>query len=139
MKSFFFKLRFDTKDIRIVIYYTFFSAFIKEDHKYSIFGVECNHYLPPNAPLVFATAGKNRIYIYECDKERPNIRLVDAYVDPDVSAPIFFFNCLGVLFRSVSDIVSENRSRFRIFCSPYTPTFNLYIFDDLDDILDSLF
>lgn len=55
---------------------------MKEDHAQPIFGVQFNQHLRDGQPLVFATAGNNRISIYQC-MEDGSTKLLQCYSDPD--------------------------------------------------------
>ncbi|XP_041354979.1 polycomb protein EED-like [Gigantopelta aegis] len=55
--------------------------YLKEDHGHPIFGVVINLNCQEGDPLLFATAGYNRVTIYEC-LDNGKIRLVQAYSDP---------------------------------------------------------
>lgn len=59
-----------------------FTCYMKEDHAQPIFGVQFNQHLRDGQPLVFATAGNNRISIYQC-MEDGSTKLLQCYSDPD--------------------------------------------------------
>lgn len=65
-------------------YFLYFSCYLKEDHGQPIFGVQFNQNLRDGQPLVFATAGNNRVTVYEC-LENGSVKLLQCYSDPDVS------------------------------------------------------
>ncbi|XP_076062032.1 polycomb protein EED-like isoform X2 [Oratosquilla oratoria] len=59
-----------------------FMCYLKEDHGQPIFGVQFNQHLREGQPLVFATAGNNRISVYECIEDG-SVKLLQCYCDPD--------------------------------------------------------
>ncbi|KAG7158497.1 Polycomb protein EED-like [Homarus americanus] len=59
-----------------------FVCYLKEDHGQPIFGVQFNQHLRDGQPLVFATAGNNRISVYQCMDDGA-IKLLQCYSDPD--------------------------------------------------------
>jgi len=59
-----------------------FSCYLKEEHEQPMFGVAFNHYLGEGAPNVFATAGSNRVSVYQCEPGN-TVRLLQCYADPD--------------------------------------------------------
>lgn len=66
------------------------SSHVREDHNHQIFGVQFNPFLDRGQPQVFATVGKDRVSIYECERSTgqescEGIRLLQVYADPDVS------------------------------------------------------
>ena len=62
----------------------YFSCYFKEDHNQPIFGVQFNQHLREGQPLVFATAGNNRITVYQC-LDDGSVKPLQCYSDPDVS------------------------------------------------------
>jgi len=59
-----------------------FSVYLKEEHGQPMFGVAFNHHLGEGQPNVFATAGSNRVSVYQCEADG-KIRLLQCYADPD--------------------------------------------------------
>lgn len=60
------------------------STHVKENHGANIFGVAFNTLLGKEEPQVFATAGSNRVTVYECPRQG-GMQLLHCYADPDVS------------------------------------------------------
>lgn len=60
------------------------STHVKENHGANIFGVAFNTLLGKDEPQVFATAGSNRVTVYECPRQG-GMQLLHCYADPDVS------------------------------------------------------
>jgi len=58
---------------------------VKENHGANIFGVAFNTLLGKEEPQVFATAGSNRVTVYECPRQG-GMQLLHCYADPDVSS-----------------------------------------------------
>lgn len=61
-----------------------FLDFFQEEHGQPIFGVAINPFYKEGDLLTFATAGSNRVSIYELG-ETSGIKLLQSYVDADVS------------------------------------------------------
>ncbi|XP_053634896.1 polycomb protein EED isoform X2 [Cherax quadricarinatus] len=59
-----------------------FVCYLKEDHGQPIFGVQFNQHLRDGQPLVFATAGNNRVSVYQC-MDDGSIKILQCYSDPD--------------------------------------------------------
>ena len=57
---------------------------MKEDHSQPIFGVTFNPFYKEGDALVFATAGSNRVSVYEL-LEGGGMKLLQSYIDADVS------------------------------------------------------
>lgn len=55
---------------------------MQEDHLQPIFSTQFNHHIV-NDENVFATAGSNRVSVYECSADG-GISLLQCYADPDV-------------------------------------------------------
>lgn len=67
----------------------FCSSWLQEDHLKPIFSCQFNYHITrqlknDNEPYVFATAGSNRVSVYECSSDG-DISLVQCYEDGDVS------------------------------------------------------
>ena len=67
-----------------------FTGFWKEDHGHPIFGVSMNQHLGADQPVVFATAGNNRVTIYEALSSGDS-KLLQCYADPDADEN--FYSC----------------------------------------------
>ncbi|KAK7051128.1 hypothetical protein SK128_003799 [Halocaridina rubra] len=65
-----------------------FTCYLKEDHGQPIFGIHFNQHLREGQPLVFATAGSNRISVYQC-MEDGSIKLLQCYSDPDTEETFY--------------------------------------------------
>jgi len=57
---------------------------LREDHGQSLFGVQFNHLLNEDQPLIFASVGSNKVSVYQC-LDDGSIHLLQSYADPDVS------------------------------------------------------
>lgn len=57
---------------------------LREDHGQSLFGVQFNHLLNDDQPLIFASVGSNKVSVYQC-LDDGSINLLQSYADPDVS------------------------------------------------------
>ena len=57
---------------------------MKEDHGQPIFGVTFNPFYKEGDALVFATAGSNRVSVYEL-LDGGGMKLLQSYIDADVS------------------------------------------------------
>lgn len=60
----------------------FFRTYFKEDHNQPIFGTAFSQHLKPGEPIIFASAGSNRVTVYECQKNG-GIKWLQCYSDPD--------------------------------------------------------
>lgn len=65
-----------------------YSCALREDHGQSLFGVQFNHLLNEDQPLIFASVGSNRVSVYQCLNDG-SINLLQSYSDPDVSFYIY--------------------------------------------------
>lgn len=115
---------------------------MKEDHAQPIFGVQFNQHLRDGQPLVFATAGNNRISIYQC-MEDGSTKLLQCYSDPDVSAwspcgrwAAYFQDmvfsgmckCLDLLKRRIFVVDELEKAERKIFLLYYSQQFSWYLY-----------
>lgn len=77
----------------------FFSTYFKEDHNQPIFGTAFCHHLKPGEPIIFASAGSNRVTVYECQKNG-GIKLLQCYSDPDTDE-VFYVSSYNHLATSL--------------------------------------
>ncbi|EDV33219.1 uncharacterized protein Dana_GF23390 [Drosophila ananassae] len=67
-----------------------YDTHVKENHGANIFGVAFNTLLGKEEPQVFATAGSNRVTVYECPRQG-GMQLLHCYADPDPDE--VFYTC----------------------------------------------
>ncbi|KAI8042361.1 polycomb protein esc [Drosophila gunungcola] len=67
-----------------------YDTHVKENHGANIFGVSFNTLLGKEEPQVFATAGSNRVTVYECPRQG-GMQLLHCYADPDPDE--VFYTC----------------------------------------------
>lgn len=73
--------------------------FLKENHGQPIFGIQVNLNCADSDPVIFATAGFNRISVYEC-QDGGKIKLLQAYSDPSTDEN---FYCIAWSFNPVTN------------------------------------
>lgn len=71
---------------------------MREDHGQSLFGVQFNHLLNEDQPLIFASVGSNKVSVYRC-LDDGSINLLQSYADPDVYIYYIIFSFYDMIVK----------------------------------------